>query len=100
MHFSSALLVLQLQVLSYQIEICDLLFYFFASISVTSRNSDTPKKFYLHPCLASEASETQFLREMVEVMLVLVLPQHISGFETARHLLREIVTCTGIESMC
>ena len=76
-----------------------LIILLFASISVTSRNSNTPKKFYLHPCLASEASETQFLREMVEVMLVLVLPQHISGFETARHLLREIVTCTGIASV-
>ncbi|XP_072040154.1 sorting nexin-25-like [Amphiura filiformis] len=69
-----------------------------------SRNSDTPTAFYLHPCLASEATETQFLREMVEVMLVLMLPRQISGCETARHLLREIVTCTvlkpAIDALC
>ena len=60
-----------------------------------SRNSNTPKPFYLHPCLRTEETETEFIREMVEVMLKVLLPENVARCETARHLLREIVTCTG-----
>ncbi|PIK36408.1 putative sorting nexin-25 [Apostichopus japonicus] len=65
---------------------------------------EEPKPFYLHPCLATEATETEFLREAVEVLLVLLLPERLAGCETARHLLREAFTCTvfrpAVDTIC
>ncbi|XP_033103935.1 sorting nexin-19-like, partial [Anneissia japonica] len=51
--------------------------------------------FQLHPCLKCDVAETEFLREATEVLLVLLLPERIASFETARHVIREIVTCSG-----
>lgn len=65
-------------------------------LSLQNREGEEPKPFYLHPCLATEATETEFLREAVEVLLVLLLPERLAGCETARHLLREAFTCTGV----
>lgn len=65
------------------------------SILSICREGEEPKIFYLHPSLASEEAETQFFREAVEVLLVLLLPERLAGCETARQLLREIFTCQG-----
>ncbi|XP_041485522.1 sorting nexin-25-like isoform X1 [Lytechinus variegatus] len=61
------------------------------------REGEEPKIFYLHPSLASEEAETQFFREAVEVLLVLLLPERLAGCETARQLLREIFTCQVVK---
>ncbi|XP_033110203.1 sorting nexin-25-like isoform X2 [Anneissia japonica] len=60
--------------------------------------------FQLHPCLKSDIAETEFLREATEVLLVLLLPERIASSETARHVIREIVTCSvikpAIDTLC
>ncbi|XP_071480255.1 sorting nexin-25-like [Diadema antillarum] len=75
-------------------KVCD----HFQKLRETSvREGEEPKIFYLHPSLASEEAEMGFLREAVEVLLVLLLPERIAGCETARQLLREIATCQVIK---
>ncbi|XP_071951023.1 sorting nexin-25-like isoform X2 [Antedon mediterranea] len=64
----------------------------------------TVKPFHLHPCLKGTEEETEFLREAIEVLLVLLLPERIASSETARHLIREIITCSvikpAIDTLC
>ncbi|XP_038063088.1 sorting nexin-25-like [Patiria miniata] len=79
----------------------DIVFKFndhFAELRETTvKDCANPKAFLLHPCLISEEAEREFLRETVEVMLVLMLPAGIANSDTARHLLREIVTCGALK---
>ncbi|XP_022086183.1 sorting nexin-25-like isoform X2 [Acanthaster planci] len=63
----------------------------------TVKDAPNPKPFLLHPCLINEEAEREFLRETVEVMLVLMLPAGIANSDTARHLLREIITCGALK---
>ncbi|XP_033631880.1 sorting nexin-25-like isoform X1 [Asterias rubens] len=71
-------------------KLCD---HFAELRDTTVKDAPNPKPFLLHPCLISEEAEREFLRETTEVMLVLMLPAGIANSDTARHLLREIITC-------
>ncbi len=73
-------------------KLCD---HFAELRDTTVKDAPKPKPFLLHPCLISEEAEREFLRETTEVMLVLMLPAGIANSDTARHLLREIITCGG-----
>ncbi|XP_069128852.1 sorting nexin-25-like [Argopecten irradians] len=59
-------------------------------------NVGDDRKFSLHPWLANEAAERQFLSQLCEVLLLIFLPDNYSGCTTIRHILREIVTSAGI----
>ncbi len=53
------------------------------------------QKFLLHPWLASEERELEFLRKMAEMCLIYLLPPPYVAYASVRHLLREILACTG-----
>lgn len=52
---------------------------------------DSNEKFGLHPCLESEATEIDYLRQVCDVILVLTLPPKYSKAPAIRYLLREVV---------
>ncbi|XP_013402145.1 sorting nexin-25-like [Lingula anatina] len=72
---------------------------------VSVRDQDSPNsEFILHPWLASEDTETEFLRKVADVLLIYLLPDEYASCLPARHLLREIVACKvlkpSVESIC
>ncbi|XP_033743124.1 sorting nexin-25-like [Pecten maximus] len=75
----------------------------FTEIRTAAKSSDSnvgdDRKFSLHPWLASEASERQFLSQLCEVLLLIFLPDNYNGCTTIRHILREIITSSGLQPM-
>ena len=56
-------------------------------------------QFLLHPWLASEEREQEFLRKASEICLLHLLPDEYIKCQPVRHLLREILACC-CEDIC
>lgn len=52
--------------------------------------------FQLHPWLRDEESEEECLRQICEAALLLLLPSSYSRSDHLRHLLREVITTSGL----
>ncbi|XP_076352448.1 sorting nexin snazarus isoform X1 [Tachypleus tridentatus] len=65
----------------------------FQKIRYSSGNQAEKTPFILSPFLISEARELEYLRQMSNFLLVLLLPSKYARCQPVRHLLREIFAC-------
>ena len=60
----------------------------------SGKSKKEPIAFVLHPWVTSEEKETEFLRYVVEISLLLLTPRY-AKVDSVRFILRDILACAG-----